>query len=115
MPEAETLVKKVEEADLNLDFATTDEEKNTEEEIKSGNTWRTLRLVSKTRLNRFDQLGDDSQLKKLLGDEQDRETQEHIDNPEQEQEQETRIDENPQVQPEPAEEAQSALEAQPLV
>jgi THO complex subunit 1 len=58
VPKAETLVKKVAEVDLDLEFATTDEEKQSLEESKAGKSWRLLRITAKTRLNLFEKLED---------------------------------------------------------
>ena len=70
MPKAETLVKKVTEIDLDLDFAATDEEKQALEESKAGKLWRTLRITSKTKLNLFEKLDDGGSLNILI-EEQD--------------------------------------------
>jgi THO complex subunit 1 len=65
MPKAETLVDKVTEIDLDLDFAS-GEEKQSLEEVKAGKIWRALRITSKSRLNQFEKLEDNGSLKVLL-------------------------------------------------
>ena len=66
MPKAETLVKKVAEIDLDLDFAATDEERQALEESKAGKFWRVLRITSKSKLNQFEKLEDGSNLNILV-------------------------------------------------
>jgi THO complex subunit 1 len=70
VPKAETLVKKIAEVDLDLDFAATDEEKQALEESKAGKFWRVLRITSKTKLNQFEKLEDGGNLN-ILVEEQD--------------------------------------------
>lgn len=56
LPDTEALVKEVQTADLDMDFAVTDEEKQQLQESQTSKTWRALRLASKTRLSLFDQV-----------------------------------------------------------
>jgi THO complex subunit 1 len=65
VPKAETLVEKVAEIDLDMDFVD-GEEKQSLEEVKAGKIWRALRITSKTRLNQFEKLEDSGNLKALL-------------------------------------------------
>lgn len=53
-PSAESYAKTIQMADLDLEMATSEEEKRELEEKKSSNTWRGLRLASKNRLSLFD-------------------------------------------------------------
>ncbi|KAF2788969.1 hypothetical protein K505DRAFT_254340 [Melanomma pulvis-pyrius CBS 109.77] len=53
-PSAESYAKIIQMADLDLEMATSEEEKRKLEEQKSSNTWRGLRLASKNRLSLFD-------------------------------------------------------------
>ncbi|KAE9983237.1 hypothetical protein EG328_010178 [Venturia inaequalis] len=70
LPDAEALVKEVEMADLDMDFAVTDEEKQHLQESKTSKTWRALRLASKTRLSMFDQVDDGRNLQCLAAQQQ---------------------------------------------
>jgi THO complex subunit 1 len=56
-PSAESYAKTIQMADLDLEMASTEEEKRQLEEKKSSNTWRGLRLASKNRLSSFDKPG----------------------------------------------------------
>jgi THO complex subunit 1 len=75
VPNAETLVRKAEEKDLDLDFANTDEEKRELEESKAGLVWRLLRVASKSKLNQFEKLDDTGNLK-ILHKEEDGDAEE---------------------------------------
>jgi len=65
-PNAEMLVKDVANAELDLEMAMTDEEKQELQEAKTSKTWRALRLASKTKLNLFDQVDDGRNLQCLV-------------------------------------------------
>jgi THO complex subunit 1 len=56
-------VDAVETAELNLEFASNDEEKSKLHDAKASKTWRALRLASKTKLSLFDKVDDGRDLK----------------------------------------------------
>ncbi|KAF2712635.1 hypothetical protein K504DRAFT_464705 [Pleomassaria siparia CBS 279.74] len=58
LPSAESYAKSIQMADLDLEMATTEEERQELEEKKSSSTWRGLRLSSKNRLRSFDRAED---------------------------------------------------------
>jgi THO complex subunit 1 len=58
LPNADTLVKDVSNADLDLEMAVTEAEKQTLQDAKMSKTWRALRLMSKTKLSLFDKVDD---------------------------------------------------------
>jgi THO complex subunit 1 len=66
VPDAETLVKKIEGDDLDLDMATTDEERHALLAAKTTKTWRTLRIAGKTKLSLFHEVDDGKKLKALF-------------------------------------------------
>ncbi|TID25316.1 NAD/NADP-dependent betaine aldehyde dehydrogenase [Venturia nashicola] len=66
LPNAEALVKEVQMADLDMDFAVSVGEKQQLQESKTSKTWRALRLASKTRLSMFDQVDDGRNLQCLV-------------------------------------------------
>jgi THO complex subunit 1 len=55
LPKAETLIQKVTEVELDLDFAT-EEEKRPLLESKATKTWQTLRIASRSNLSGFDRV-----------------------------------------------------------
>ncbi|KAI9659794.1 MAG: hypothetical protein M1821_001145 [Bathelium mastoideum] len=66
IPSLETLVKGVAMDDLDLEMADTEEERKTIEEDKLGKVWRALRVASKTKLARIDEIDDGRNLQALL-------------------------------------------------
>lgn len=66
LPDAKTLVRDVQEMDLDLDIANTEDEKRELEDQKMSKTWRALRLMSKTKLNLFDKVDDGRNLECFL-------------------------------------------------
>jgi THO complex subunit 1 len=66
VPDAETLVKAIQNDDLDLEMATTDEEKHALQVAKTSKTWRTLRIAGKTKLTLFDKVDDGKNLEALF-------------------------------------------------
>ena len=62
LPDAQTLVRDVQNVDLDLEMADDAEEKKALEDQKMSKTWRALRLLSKTKLNLFDKVDDGKNL-----------------------------------------------------
>ena len=65
-PSADSYSTKVRSTELDLDMVTSEEDKRQQEERKISNTWRGLRLASKTRLSSFDRLEQGKELERLF-------------------------------------------------
>jgi THO complex subunit 1 len=65
VPAAETVMRAVENNELDLEMATPDQQSMLQE-AKMSNIWRVLRVTSKSRLNLFDKIDDGKQLKSLF-------------------------------------------------
>ncbi|KAF2016265.1 hypothetical protein BU24DRAFT_346476 [Aaosphaeria arxii CBS 175.79] len=65
-PSAESYATKIRMTELDLDMVTSDEEKRQLEESKTSNSWRGLRLASKSRLSSFDRLEHGKGLERLF-------------------------------------------------
>lgn len=66
LPTAETLVKKIQEADLDLEMAMTDEETGALQAAKTTTRWKALRIASKANLSSFDKVDDGKSLDNLF-------------------------------------------------
>lgn len=66
MPSTDSYVKGIANIELDLDFATSEEEKQGLQEAKASKTWRALRIASRTRLGRFDKVDDGKNLDVLF-------------------------------------------------
>jgi THO complex subunit 1 len=59
-------VKEVAGAELDLEMATTDEERQNLQDSKTSKIWRALRLASKTKLSLFDKVDDGRNLERFV-------------------------------------------------
>ncbi|KAK0662882.1 THO complex subunit 1 [Lasiodiplodia hormozganensis] len=66
IPTAESLHRGIQEDELDLEMAMTDEDKHRLQEAKASKTWRALRIASKDRLSLFDKIDDGRQLQALF-------------------------------------------------
>jgi THO complex subunit 1 len=66
VPSTDSYVKGIANIELDLDFATSEEEKQGLQEAKASKTWRALRIASRTRLGRFDKVDDGKNLDVLF-------------------------------------------------
>jgi THO complex subunit 1 len=71
LPDASTLVRDVQNVDLDLEMANSEQEKAQLEDQKMSKTWRALRLMSKTKLNLFDKVDDGKNLACFLQEQDD--------------------------------------------
>ncbi|KIW08110.1 uncharacterized protein PV09_01047 [Verruconis gallopava] len=71
LPDAYSLVRDVQNVDLDIDMAATDEEKKDLEDQKMSKTWRALRLMSKTKLGLFDKVDDGNNLECFIQPKED--------------------------------------------
>ena len=66
IPTAESFERPIADDEFEIEMAKTDEEKRLATDARASKLWRTLRIASKTKLNRFDKIDDGSNLKALF-------------------------------------------------
>ena len=66
IPTAESFERPIADDEFEMEMARTDEEKRLAADAKASKLWRTLRIASKTKLNRFDKIDDGNNLKALF-------------------------------------------------
>ena len=66
VPTAESFQRPIADDEFEMEMAKTDEERRLAADARASKLWRTLRIASKTRLNRFDKIDDGNNLKALF-------------------------------------------------
>ena len=66
IPAAESFERPIADDEFEIEMAKTDEEKRSATDARASKLWRTLRIASKTKLNRFDKIDDGGNLRALF-------------------------------------------------